>query len=311
MRLSALAVLTLALFGCQKQEPSPFAYEAGDVPAASTAQPPDGGQPTPAGAATSSAPATKSYPGAPLPENCQIHTTASGLQYAVLAAGDSVASCAAEDRVTVKYAGFLEDGRRFDGTPAGQTAMFACNQVITGWQEGLQLMTPGSKYKFIIPWQLAYGEEGYPGLIPPKSNLIFDVELVSVAPAPKPMSVPPFVLPDAADLNTTDSGLQWLAVSEGSGSFRPGPTSQVTVHYAGWLTDGTLFDSSYGRGEPMSFPLNRVIAGWTEGLQLMSTGATYLFVIPSELAYGPAGAGGVIGPDATLVFRVELLSVDS
>ena len=97
-------------------------------------------------------------------------------------------------------------------------------------------------------------------------------------------------------------------VQEGSGK-APGPTDKVTVHYAGWLTDGTPFDSSYSRGQTISFPLNGVIAGWTEGLQLMKEGGTCLFVIPPDLGYGASGAPPVIGPNATLVFQVELVSV--
>lgn len=81
------------------------------------------------------------------------------------------------------------------------------------------------------------------------------------------------------------------------------------MHYRGTLLDGTEFDSSYKRGEPISFRLNQVIPGWTEGLQLMSEGAKYRLFIPSNLAYGPRGAGGVIGPDETLIFEVELLAV--
>lgn len=124
----------------------------------------------------------------------------------------------------------------------------------------------------------------------------------------KPMNVPPFSLPTGAAVTTTPSGLQYEVVSEGTGN-TPKATDKVTVHYAGWLTDGTPFDSSYGRGAPATFPLNRVIAGWTEGVQLMQPGAIYRFVIPANLGYGASGAPPVIGPGATLVFQVELLSV--
>lgn len=112
------------------------------------------------------------------------------------------------------------------------------------------------------------------------------------------------------DVNVTSSGLQYRVVEEGSGP-RPGPTSEVTVHYRGTLIDGTEFDSSFSRGEPASFPLNRVIPGWTEGLQLMREGATYEFFIPSELGYGERGTQGLIGPNAVLIFEVQLISIDS
>ena len=109
------------------------------------------------------------------------------------------------------------------------------------------------------------------------------------------------------EVTTTESGLQYevLVAAEGP---KPGPTSSVTVHYEGMLLNGQIFDSSVQRGETISFPLNRVIAGWTEGLQLMSPGAKYRFVIPQELAYGSRGAGGAIPPYATLIFDVELFS---
>lgn len=111
-----------------------------------------------------------------------------------------------------------------------------------------------------------------------------------------------------ADVSTTSTGLQYTVISEGEG-VKPAATDTVTVHYSGTLIDGTKFDSSYDRGEPATFPLNGVIAGWTEGLQLMSVGSKYRFVIPSELAYGSRGAGQQIGPDSVLVFDVELISV--
>jgi FKBP-type peptidyl-prolyl cis-trans isomerase FkpA len=109
-------------------------------------------------------------------------------------------------------------------------------------------------------------------------------------------------------ITTTASGLQYEVITEGDGK-KPGATDTVQVHYRGTLLDGTEFDSSYKRGEPISFRLNQVIPGWTEGLQLMTVGSKYRLFIPSNLAYGSRGAGGVIGPDETLIFEVELLDV--
>jgi len=106
----------------------------------------------------------------------------------------------------------------------------------------------------------------------------------------------------------TESGLQYMVLKEGTGA-KPGPTDNVTVHYTGRLLDGTVFDSSMD-GEPATFPLNRVIAGWTEGLQLMSEGAKYRLFIPSELAYGEKGSGDKILPNSTLIFDVELIKVE-
>jgi FKBP-type peptidyl-prolyl cis-trans isomerase len=109
-------------------------------------------------------------------------------------------------------------------------------------------------------------------------------------------------------VKTTPSGLQYRVLREGSGK-SPKATDVVVVNYRGTLTDGKEFDSSYKAGRPIEFPLDRVIPGWTEGVQLMKEGAKYEFFIPSNLAYGSRGAGGVIGPDETLIFEVELLKV--
>ena len=121
--------------------------------------------------------------------------------------------------------------------------------------------------------------------------------------------VPAYAPCDPAASQETASGLVYEVLEEGEGR-SPSASDHVTVHYAGWLEDGTLFDSSYGRGQTATFPLNAVIAGWTEGVQLMKEGAVYRFAIPGPLAYGstpPPGSG--IPPDATLVFQVELLGI--
>jgi FKBP-type peptidyl-prolyl cis-trans isomerase len=110
------------------------------------------------------------------------------------------------------------------------------------------------------------------------------------------------------EVKTTASGLQYEVLTEGTGP-TPKPTDTVTVNYKGTLTDGTVFDSSYDRHEPATFVLNQVIPGWTEGVQLMKVGSKYKFYIPSALGYGDRGAGGVIGPNAPLVFEVELVSI--
>ena len=108
---------------------------------------------------------------------------------------------------------------------------------------------------------------------------------------------------------TTPSGLQYTVLRPGNGA-RPTPTSKVRVNYEGKLLDGTVFDSSYQRGQPAEFGLNQVIAGWTEGVALMPVGSKYRFWIPSNLAYGASGTqGGPIGPDATLTFDVELMGI--
>ena len=109
-------------------------------------------------------------------------------------------------------------------------------------------------------------------------------------------------------VKTTASGLQYKITKEGAGK-SPKATDTVVVHYAGKLLDGTEFDSSIKRGEPATFPLNRVIPGWTEGLQLLKEGGKATLYIPSKLAYGERGAGGKIGPNETLIFEVELIKI--
>ena len=111
------------------------------------------------------------------------------------------------------------------------------------------------------------------------------------------------------NVKTTASGLQYVVEKEGTGA-QPTAEDEVTVHYTGKLLNGQVFDSSVNRGEPATFPLNRVIPGWTEGVQLMKEGAKYTFFIPSALAYGPQGVPGAIPPHSTLIFDVELIKVN-
>lgn len=111
------------------------------------------------------------------------------------------------------------------------------------------------------------------------------------------------------EVTTTASGLKYTVLKSGSGTVHPKATDNVTVHYHGTLLNGTVFDSSVDRNQPASFPLNGVIAGWTEGVQLMKQGDKFKFEIPAELAYGAAGRPPVIPPNSTLVFEVELLEI--
>ena len=112
------------------------------------------------------------------------------------------------------------------------------------------------------------------------------------------------------EVTTTASGLQYEILEAGSGA-RPGPRSMVVTHYHGTLTDGTVFDSSVTRGEPAEFGVHQVIPAWTEALQLMPVGSKWRVACPPNLAYGARGAGGVIGPNATLVFDIHLLDIKS
>ena len=114
----------------------------------------------------------------------------------------------------------------------------------------------------------------------------------------------------SGEVKTTASGLKYQVLKQGTGTVSPKPTDTVKVHYHGTLLDGTVFDSSVERGQPISFPLNAVIPGWTEGLQLMKVGDKFKFTIPPNLAYGPNSPSPKIPPNSTLVFEVELLGIE-
>jgi FKBP-type peptidyl-prolyl cis-trans isomerase len=233
-------------------------------------------------------------------------TSPTGLASKVLQEGTGTEKPGAADTVTVHYSGWTTDGRQFDSSvDRGKTISFALNQVIAGWTEGLQLMVNGEKRRFWIPGNLAYGENPRAGA--PKGMLVFDVELFEIKKAPEAPKAPEDVAAAPADAEKTASGLASKVLSPGNGSRHPKATDQVEVHYSGWTTDGELFDSSVVRDEPIVFPLNRVIAGWTEGVQLMVGGEKRRFWIPAKLAYGenpPPGA-----PAGMLVFDVELLDI--
>jgi FKBP-type peptidyl-prolyl cis-trans isomerase len=229
--------------------------------------------------------------------------TASGLASKVMKAGVGKEKPTAADTVEVHYAGWTLDGKLFDSSlNRGQSISFPLNGVIKGWTEGVQLMTEGEIRRFWIPADLAYGEN--PGGGRPGGMLVFDVELLSIKSAPK---APADVKAAPEDAEKTASGLASKVLEKGKGTTHPAPTDNVSVHYSGWTTDGKLFDSSVTRGTPATFPLNRVIPGWTEGVQLMVEGEKRRFWIPAKLAYGdnpPPGA-----PAGLLVFDVELLKI--
>ena len=233
-------------------------------------------------------------------------TSPTGLASKLLQAGSGTEKPGAADTVTVHYTGWTTDGKQFDSSvDRGKTISFPLNGVIAGWTEGLQLMVAGEKRRFWIPANLAYGENPRGGA--PKGMLVFDVELFEIKKAPEPPPVPEDVAAPPADAIKTASGLASKVLSPGNGSRHPKATDQVEVHYTGWTTNGELFDSSVIRDEPVVFPLNRVIPGWTEGVQLMVGGEKRRFWIPANLAYGnnpPPGA-----PAGMLVFDVELLDI--
>ena len=234
--------------------------------------------------------------------------TASGLASKRLSPGTGTAHPGPRDRVRVHYSGWQTNGRMFDSSVVrGEPAEFPLDRVIAGWTEGVQLMVVGEKRRFWIPGNLAYdGPRARPGA--PRGMLVFDIELLSIAAAPTPPETPADVAAAPRSAQRTSSGLASKVLRAGTGTRRPQATSRVEVHYSGWTTDGRMFDSSVTRGRPATFPLDAVIPGWTEGVQLMVEGERRRFWIPGNLAYDRPGAR----PDAPrgmLVFDIELLRI--
>jgi len=238
------------------------------------------------------------------PDNAIVSAT--GLASMVLTEGSNTEHPEAADTVTVHYTGWTTDGKMFDSSVTrGQPASFPLNGVIKGWTEGLQLMVVGEKRRFWIPANLAYGENPRPGA--PEGMLVFDVELLAIKKAIPAPAVPEDVAAVPASAKVSTSGLASRVLQVGTGTEHPAADSEVKVHYSGWTLAGEMFDSSIVRGEAISFPLNRVIKGWTEGVQLMVVGEKRRFWIPAELAYGENPANGA--PGGMLVFDVELLEI--
>lgn len=213
------------------------------------------------------------------------------------------AEAQAGQTVIVHYTGWLYDetaadnkGAKFDSSLDRNDPFdfpLGAGRVIQGWDEGVQGMKEGGTRTLIIPSEMGYGAHGAGDDIPPNAKLVFDVKLLKV------------IRTEIVD----------TAAGEGEEA-RAG--QRVTVHYTGWLFDkkspdnkGVKFDSSRDRNEPFEFPLGmgRVISGWDAGVAGMKVGGSRTLTIPPEMGYGRRGAGGVIPPNATLVFDVELLGV--
>jgi FKBP-type peptidyl-prolyl cis-trans isomerase len=304
----SVALCLLGMSACQSGEVGNSSSSNAPAPAAAPAKPAEN--------TAVAAPKPPPLPGAlPAPDDvaappATATKTPSGLAYVVLQPGTGTDHPTPTDDVRVHYTGWTKDGRMFDSSLARKPptpAKFGVTQVIKGWTEGLQLMTPGAKVRFWIPGELAYGDPPKrPGA--PAGQLTFEVELLEIIKPPAPPEVPKDVAAPPASAKKTKSGLRYRVLTPGTGKDHPKPESQVRVHYSGWTTDGKMFDSSVARGEPITFGLNQVIKGWTEGVQLMVVGEKTRFWIPAELAYGktPERPGTPAGP---LVFDVELLGI--
>ncbi len=244
-------------------------------------------------------------------------STESGIYYSIDKEGEG-GHPKATDVVNTHYKGYRLDGKVFDSSyDRGEPIEFSLNGVIKGWQEAIPMLKKGGKGTFIIPSGIAYGERGAGPDIPANTVLIFDVELLDFfAPEDKAKRqkekdeqlIKEYLAANNVSAQRTESGIHYVIKEQGDG-VNPSVEDNVKVHYRGALLDGTQFDSSYDRGEPATFPLSRVVPGWQESIPLLKKGGKGTFYIPSGLAYGERGAGGVIPPNAVLVFDVELLDV--
>lgn len=227
----------------------------------------------------------------------------------------------AKSKISLHYRGtFRADGKQFDASYDRGAPMdfeYKTQSMIPGFEEGIAMLGLGGKAKLIIPYYQAYGKQGRPGAIPPYSDLVFDIEIMKLE-IPRDYKVESIAFLEEnkkkPGVITTASGLQYTVINPGKKKKKhPKATSVVTVHYHGTTPEGVVFDSSVDRKETISFGLDHVIKGWTEGLQLMNVGAKYKFFIPAELAYGtnaPEGGAGAIKPDMALIFEVELFSYE-
>jgi peptidylprolyl isomerase len=245
-------------------------------------------------------------PSAPEVAESDLTTTDSGLQYYDLVEGSGDIPVSGQD-VVVDYSAWLQDGGVFIASSfdTGEPLTFTLGSdfgVFPGWDEGVSTMKPGGRRLLVIPAELALGEQGG-GRVPPNSTLLMEVELVEVKPLVLPTEI------SESDFTTTDSGLKYYDILAGDGE-EAVSGSTVTVNYTGWLTDNTKFDSSIDSGFPFTFTLGagEVIPGWDEGVEGMQVGGVRQLVVPGDLGYGEFGSG-IIPPDATLIFEVELLDV--
>jgi len=226
----------------------------------------------------------------------------SGLAWKVLKPGKGDIHPWITDKVTIELDGWTSDGRPFASTTqSGKPGVYTVGTIASpkGLLEAIQMLTVGEKRRFWMPESIAFN--GAPDK--PKGMCVFEIELAGLQ-----QQVPVDVAAAPADAKKTKSGLAYKVLHTGAGKSNPKKTSEVTVHYTGFTTDGQMFDSSRAKGEAATFPLDKVIPGWTEGVQLMKQGDIYRFWIPQNLAYGDKGGQNGI-PAGMLVFDVELMGI--
>ena len=224
-------------------------------------------------------------------------TTKSGLTTKVLKPGAGTIHPGKDEVVTLDYSGWTSDGKMFDSSVArGRPVTVEVKRLLPGFSEGVEMMVVGETRRLWIPQSLAYkGQQGKP-----QGTLVFDVTLVDLPTrAPADVKAPP------ADATRTKSGLAFQVLRPGTGNRHPTKADTVTVQYTGWNAQGKMVDSSLTRGAPSSFPLDRVIPGWTEGIALMVEGEKIRLWIPERLGY----KDNQQGPHGDLVFDVELLKI--
>lgn len=248
---------------------------------------------------------------APMPTTVsadKLTTTASGLQYYDITMGGGT-EAVAKTTVFTDYTIWVKTDTGYDfisTSKSDKPLSFVVGRgdtVFPGWEEGVTGMKVGGKRLLIVPPALGLGEQATGG-IPANSTLVLEIALTDVKEPRVPTKV------DSKDFTTTASGLKYYDIKVGTGA-EPVTGQTVTVHYTGWLEDGTQFDSSVDRDQPFSFVIGQgnVIPGWDEGVATMKVGGVRQLVIPAELAYGAQGSGSVIPPNATLIFEVELLEI--
>lgn len=217
-----------------------------------------------------------------------------GLITKQLAAGTGTAKPAKDSIVRVRYTVWKADGTLVQHVGKAQSVMLGVPKMIPGWGEAVQQMVVGETRRAWIPQPLNGGKLDL--------GLVIDTELVEIIDPP---TTPADVAAPSADAKVTESGLAYKTLRPGTGTAHPKRHDTVEVHYSGWTTDGRMFDSSILRGQPAEFPLDGVIKGWTEGLQLMTAGEKTRFWIPAKLAY----ANDKSKPQGMLVFDIELLAI--